>query len=166
MVGRSSRHTIVLALFLSGALLTSGNASTQSCDAECEASIPGGTVPQCWLILEKEDEWSPEAAVDACIAMHDQCLSVCSAPQQAALETSAAPLLHFEGPKTPATVDISWIQSMLNSLGYSAGREDGRYGPQTRGAIEKFERSHGMPVTGVPSVGLQEHIAWTAAPLD
>lgn len=160
------RLLLACALFPVITSLEVPTASAQSCDADCAASIPGGTVTQCGLKLEKGDGWSRKAAVVACIALHDQCLSACNAPQEAALKRSTAPLFQFAGPKPPEKVDISWIQETLNSLGYSAGRVDGKYGARTKAAIEEFERSHGFAVTGKPSVNLQRHIAWTAAPFD
>ncbi len=51
----------------------------------------------------------------------------------------------------PRALDRSGIrelQRLLNRLGYSAGRADGRVGARTRGAIRVFERDRGMEVRG------------------
>lgn len=40
------------------------------------------------------------------------------------------------------------LQAALNSLGYDAGRPDGKFGPQTRAAIKKFQKAYDQPVTG------------------
>lgn len=50
------------------------------------------------------------------------------------------------------------IQSGLNSLGYSAGPNDGIYGPKTRGAIERYQQDYGLSVNGQPSAELAQHI--------
>ena len=138
----------------------------QSCDSECEASIPGGSVTRCEAKLVKEDGWSRQAAVNACTVLLHRCSSLCEAPQEAALDESTTPILQFTGPEAPADIDIRWIQETLNSIGYPAGPADGQLGEQTKKAIEEFERSHGFVVTGEPSVNLQRHIAHSAAPLD
>ncbi|MFY9287979.1 MAG: peptidoglycan-binding domain-containing protein [Alphaproteobacteria bacterium] len=39
-------------------------------------------------------------------------------------------------------------QAHLNNLGYNAGKTDGLYGPKTKSAITKFQRSHKLKVTG------------------
>lgn len=44
---------------------------------------------------------------------------------------------------------ISTIQRGLSELGYYYGSIDGIYGPQTKGAIEAFERASDEPVTGL-----------------
>jgi len=43
------------------------------------------------------------------------------------------------------------IQGRLNKLGYNAGPVDGKPGPQTANAISQFQRSIGVPATGVLS---------------
>lgn len=40
------------------------------------------------------------------------------------------------------------VQSALNSLGFPAGRPDGKVGPNTRGAVRQFQESAGLPATG------------------
>jgi membrane-bound lytic murein transglycosylase B len=40
------------------------------------------------------------------------------------------------------------LQRLLNRLGFSAGRADGRIGPNTRTAIRAFERRQGMEIRG------------------
>jgi peptidoglycan hydrolase-like protein with peptidoglycan-binding domain len=43
---------------------------------------------------------------------------------------------------------IRELQRLLNRLGYSVGRADGRIGERTRAAIRRFERDRGMEVRG------------------
>ncbi|SMR81843.1 lytic murein transglycosylase [Aliiroseovarius halocynthiae] len=43
------------------------------------------------------------------------------------------------------------LQKRLNELGFQAGRPDGVIGEKGRAAIRAYEKSRGMPVTGVPS---------------
>lgn len=40
------------------------------------------------------------------------------------------------------------IQNALNQLGFNAGEPDGRFGPQTRAAIKRYQSSRGAPQTG------------------
>jgi membrane-bound lytic murein transglycosylase B len=54
-------------------------------------------------------------------------------------------------PRTPHGLNRSGIrelQRLLNRLGYSAGRADGRIGSRTRAAIRAFERTQGLEVRG------------------
>jgi peptidoglycan hydrolase-like protein with peptidoglycan-binding domain len=45
---------------------------------------------------------------------------------------------------------VAEAQSRLNRLGYEAGPEDGLMGRRTRSALEAFQRTYGLPVTGRP----------------
>lgn len=42
------------------------------------------------------------------------------------------------------------VQHMLNSLGFGAGRADGRFTPETFDAVRRFQRAVGLPETGTP----------------
>ena len=42
------------------------------------------------------------------------------------------------------------VQRELKSQGLYEGRVDGRYGPETRNALEQFQRSHNLPANGQP----------------
>jgi len=64
---------------------------------------------------------------------------------------------------TPETAqpgtDQAWqltfdIQTVLTNLGYNPGTADGIYGPNTKAAIEAFQRSSGIPADGQVSQGL------------
>ncbi|SPF75147.1 Membrane-bound lytic murein transglycosylase B [Aliiroseovarius pelagivivens] len=46
------------------------------------------------------------------------------------------------------------LQKRLNDRGFQAGRPDGVIGEKGRAAIRAYEKSRGMPVTGVPSIQL------------
>ena len=39
-------------------------------------------------------------------------------------------------------------QSRLRSLGFYRGRVDGRWGPGTQSAMERFQQGHGLQATG------------------
>ena len=43
------------------------------------------------------------------------------------------------------------IQRRLRALGQRPGPVDGRYGPRTQAAMERFQRTAGQPVSGVLS---------------
>jgi N-acetylmuramoyl-L-alanine amidase len=47
--------------------------------------------------------------------------------------------------------DVVALQERLNTLGFAAGRVDGRFGPDTERAVRAFQRSYGLPGDG--SVG-------------
>ena len=47
--------------------------------------------------------------------------------------------------------DVVVLQEKLNTLGFSAGRVDGRFGPDTEAAVRGFQRAYGLPGDG--SVG-------------
>lgn len=51
---------------------------------------------------------------------------------------------------------IRELQRLLNRLGYSAGRADGRIGARTRDAIRAFERARGMEVRGRATTAVLE----------
>jgi N-acetylmuramoyl-L-alanine amidase len=47
--------------------------------------------------------------------------------------------------------DVVTLQERLNTLGFAAGRVDGRFGPQTESAVRSFQRAYGL--SGDGSVG-------------
>ena len=47
--------------------------------------------------------------------------------------------------------DVAALQERLNTLGFAAGRVDGRFGPNTERAVRSFQRAYGLPGDG--SVG-------------
>jgi N-acetylmuramoyl-L-alanine amidase len=47
--------------------------------------------------------------------------------------------------------DVAALQERLNTLGFAAGRADGRFGPETERAVRSFQRAYGLPGDG--SVG-------------
>jgi hypothetical protein len=64
-----------------------------------------------------------------------------TSPAPAAVPSPAA--------KTASDADaILRVQRALATRGFDVGTIDGRLGPSTRSAIEKFERQHKLPVTG------------------
>ena len=56
---------------------------------------------------------------------------------------------------SPLTRDI---QELLTVVGYAPGPVDGRYGPQTRTAVESFERDRGWPASGRVSELLRKEL--------
>lgn len=44
--------------------------------------------------------------------------------------------------------NVKFLQYMLNALGFNAGAVDGIFGPQTLGALENFQRTNGLTITG------------------
>ena len=44
--------------------------------------------------------------------------------------------------------DVAALQERLNSLGFSAGRVDGRFGDDTERAVRAFQRAYGLPSDG------------------
>jgi hypothetical protein len=49
----------------------------------------------------------------------------------------------------PAPDTIEGAQERLNHLNYFVGKVDGELGRFTRTALERFQRDHGLPVSGV-----------------
>ena len=45
--------------------------------------------------------------------------------------------------------DVRTLQTMLNALGYSCGRADGKFGDRTRAAVMAFQRRNGLKVDGI-----------------
>jgi hypothetical protein len=50
------------------------------------------------------------------------------------------------------------LQSRLKDAGCYAGQVDGRYGPQTRRAIQGWQRAAGVPQTGIVSEPLMQSV--------
>ena len=50
---------------------------------------------------------------------------------------------------TPATMTLEEAQAKLNALGFNVGTPDGVMGPHTRSELMRFQRSRGIPETGV-----------------
>lgn len=44
--------------------------------------------------------------------------------------------------------DVTALQERLNTLGFTAGRVDGRFGPDTERAVRAFQRAYGLPDDG------------------
>lgn len=56
----------------------------------------------------------------------------------------------YVGPGYNTTGDpVKTVQSALNNRGYSAGTADGIYGPNTKNAIIRFQRSRGLAADGI-----------------
>jgi peptidoglycan hydrolase-like protein with peptidoglycan-binding domain len=82
-----------------------------------------------------------------------------AAPRQPARKDPIADLL---SPSRP----LAAIQRALTDFGYGQITPNGQYGPETRAAIERFERERKMPITGQVSDRLaRELTAMTGRPL-
>ena len=84
------------------------------------------------------------------------------APQaQPARVANAAPVPPASVPVNvgPAAPSLSAIQRRLNEFGYGPVPSTGKEGPEMRAAIENFERSRGLPVTGKVSERLTRELA-------
>src|SRR5215216_3700272 len=44
---------------------------------------------------------------------------------------------------------VRWVQESLNRVSSAGLTADGRFGPGTRGAVQVFQRGHGLPADGV-----------------
>lgn len=85
-------------------------------------------------------------------------------PQQSAAAERSDPIGELIAPSTKRVLAV---QRALAEFGFGQIRPNGTVGPETRSAIEQFERSRKMPVTGQISPRLvRELSALTGRPLD
>ena len=56
--------------------------------------------------------------------------------------------VRFNQPEYDAGSQVSNVQSALAREGYYDGAIDGRLGPATQKALRRYQRDHGLPVTG------------------
>lgn len=61
-------------------------------------------------------------------------------------------------PEQMRTATIRAIQETLNEKGFKAGPVDGAMGPRTRSAIRDYQRKAGLPVDGVASKDVLDHM--------
>lgn len=61
-------------------------------------------------------------------------------------------------PDQMRTATIRAIQETLNEKGFKAGPVDGAMGPRTRNAIRDYQRKAGLPVDGVASKDVLDHM--------
>lgn len=61
-------------------------------------------------------------------------------------------------PEQMRTATIRAIQETLNEKGFNVGPADGAMGPRTRGAIRDYQRKAGLPVDGVASKDVLDHM--------
>ena len=55
----------------------------------------------------------------------------------------------YKNKKQWSSVDTQAIQRALARAGYSSGERDGRFGPQTVRAVERFQKKSGLPPNGI-----------------
>lgn len=72
-----------------------------------------------------------------------------AAPSTAASGTTAPAPHHAVGQRASRSERIQRLQNALNQHGASV-TVDGKMGPQTRAALEDFQKSHNLKVTGRP----------------
>ncbi|MBU0723974.1 MAG: peptidoglycan-binding protein [Alphaproteobacteria bacterium] len=66
-----------------------------------------------------------------------------------------------ELPPEMRTALLRGIQEELNEKGFSAGSVDGVMGSRTRSAIQTYQRKAGLPVNGVPTKELLDHLKFS-----
>jgi len=70
----------------------------------------------------------------------------------------------YSGTVTPTATNavglasVKEIQADLQRRGFDVGPADGRLGPKTKAAIREYEQQAGLPVDGLPSRSLREHM--------
>jgi membrane-bound lytic murein transglycosylase B len=69
----------------------------------------------------------------------------------------------FEAAWPDVDVDLSFeqrveLQKRLTSLGFSTGGSDGRFGARTYEAVLAYQKREGLPLDGMPSVKLLQHM--------
>jgi hypothetical protein len=112
------------------------------------------------------DEASPEADPGARERAREIAFAELSAAEQQRLVADADRALLFEAwmrsrvePYDVTSTDVLRVQQLLSELGYNPGPLDGIPGPRTRAAIESFQQSLGLPVTGQVTPGLLDRLA-------
>jgi hypothetical protein len=77
-----------------------------------------------------------------------------------AAEQGAAvrPASTSHGATASTTSVVKRVQSSLAAAGYDPGPADGRMGAKTRAAIIHYQQENGLPIDGVPSPQLLEHL--------
>ncbi len=60
-------------------------------------------------------------------------------------------------------VQVKLLQQALNELGFDAGEPDGVLGPQTQGALRRYQVVHALPADGYPGDAVLAHVARTHA---
>jgi membrane-bound lytic murein transglycosylase B len=50
------------------------------------------------------------------------------------------------------------LQKRLNAMGFQTGGSDGRFGARTYEAVIAYQKQAGLPLDGIPSVKLLQHI--------
>ncbi len=73
-------------------------------------------------------------------------------------EPTASPRRRYYAPRLTADT-----QMMLNHLGYYTGPIDGITGPRTQAAVRRYQRDHGLPLTGELTASLTDHLRQTRA---
>ena len=53
---------------------------------------------------------------------------------------------------------LTALQTALNQRGFDSGAPDGVMGPNTRGAIRRYQRSAGLPADGYPTLELLQRL--------
>jgi hypothetical protein len=69
----------------------------------------------------------------------------------------------FEAAWPDVDIDLSFeqrveLQKRLNAMGFQTGGSDGRFGARTYEAVIAYQKREGLPLDGMPSVKLLQHM--------
>lgn len=130
-----------------------------------EAQFTYGVVHASGLGLPKNPERGYAWLLLAARAGHEQAKEVTTAlegklsAEQIARATAKAD--RFRPVAEPPFADpptVMYLQQALNGLGFDAGPVDGISGKRTRGAINKYQESRGLPASGEPDPELLQRL--------
>lgn len=109
---------------------------------------------------------NPSLALEA-EAQTNTNLTIEMAPPVATATLSTSGVVSHGATLRPGTVnaDVKTLQAHLKNLGYYTLSVDGKYGPNTKHAVEKFQAAHNLKVDGVAGVKTFASLA-TAASAD
>ena len=79
---------------------------------------------------------------------HRLSVSCAAAAPTSRLADAATSPRPFQTPEKPKKATVKQVQLTLAKAGYEPGPVDGRMGPKTRGALQRFQQDKGLAVTG------------------
>ena len=125
--------SIIIALLASTALAAPAFAApnataTQPAQPQSQSQMKPQNAPQPSAQPQKQSQAQPNKA-----------------PQQSQTQTSVQKTI---APNSLSESQIRQVQTALNKDGFKVGRADGIWGPQTRAALENFQKNKGMTNNG------------------